>query len=348
MDIDPSLVTDEHRRHVESVRVEPDPPEDFEEFWRSTLEALNAIPLNLTIERLPAGVADRAHVAGGSGSDGQGGGSSDRTQEDDVWLGVWSADSLGGRRISGPISVPKRPTGAQWVYGHGYGSIQSGSGWRPDLARRGFIAVGCDARGYNRSRIEGDPGVPGWATCRIEDKERYILRGAIADTIRAVQAARAIDGADPSRTVLAGGSFSGGTAILAAPWIEGLRYVAVSVPTFGAYDLRRTLVKRGSGAEINALMERLGPRERAALEETLRYFDAVNAASFIRSVPVTVGLGVSDAVVPGETVAAIYHALATEDKELLSYACSHTNHPRIAEWRHFDRHVLDRAIKLCV
>ena len=293
MDIDPALVTEEHKRQVESVRVEPDPPADFEDFWRGTLAALNEVPLNLSIERLDSD-----------------------SGEEDVWLGVWRADSLDGRRVAGPISVPKRPTGACWVYGHGYGSIQGGCGWRADLARQGFIAVGCDARGYNRSRVEGDPGVPGWATHGVDDRERYILRGAIADTIRTVQVARAIEGADPDRTILTGGSFSGGTAVLAAPWIEGLRYVAVRVPTFGAYDLRRTLVKRGSGAEINGLMGRLDEHGQKALRDTLRYFDSVNAAAFIRSVPVTVGLGVSDAVVPGETVAAIYHALATDDKEL--------------------------------
>lgn len=338
MDINPSLVTDEHKRQVESVRVQPDPPGDFEEFWRETVEALSGVPLNLTIEWLPTGAAGESPAAGAG---------VDQASMDDVRLGVWSADSLGGRRIAGPISVPKRPGGAQWVYGHGYGSIESGCGFRADLARRGFIAVGCDARGYHRSRLPGDPGVPGWATCGIEEKERYILRGAIADTIRAVEVARAIEGADPRRTVLAGGSFSGGTAILAAPWIDDLRYVAVSVPTFGAYDLRRTLVKQGSGAEVNALMQRLDGHGREKLRDTLRYFDAVNAAAFIREVPVTVGLGVSDVVVPGETVAAIYHALATPEKELLSFACSHTDHPRAAEWRHFERHVLERALALC-
>ena|GEM_PF-3079761 len=353
MDIDPSLVTDEHKHLVASTRVEPDPPEDFESFWRETVEELRAVPLNLTVERvapeaLGPGAGPSAVGASGVGpAQGESARGGAGASEDDVWLGIWRADSLGGRRIGGPLAVPRRPSGAVWVYGHGYGSIKDGSAWRPDLARQGFIAVGCDARGYNRSRAEGDPGVPGWATCGIEDKARYILRGAVADTIRAVEVARALEGADPGRTVLYGSSFSGGTAVLAAPWIEGLRYVAVRVPTFGAYDLRRTLVKRGSGAEINALMDRLDERERASLRDRLRYFDAVNAAAFIRTVPVTVGLGVSDVVVPGETVAAIYHALATPEKELLSYACSHTNHPRTAEWQHFERHVLAEALARC-
>ena len=69
------------------------------------------------------------------------------------------------------------------------------------------------------------------------------------DTVRAVQVARSLPGADRCRTVLAGFSFSGGLAVMAAPWIPDLGYIAVGVPTFGAYDLRRTLVKGGSGAD---------------------------------------------------------------------------------------------------
>ena len=323
MDIDPALVTEEHKRQVESVRVEPDPPADFEDFWRGTLAALNEVPLNLSIERLDSD-----------------------SGEEDVWLGVWRADSLDGRRVAGPISVPKRPTGACWVYGHGYGSIQGGCGWRADLRARGLSPSAVMHGATIAVESRGTPAYPGGRPTEWTTESGISWRGAIADTIRTVQVARAIEGADPDRTILTGGSFSGGTAVLAAPWIEGLRYVAVRVPTFGAYDLRRTLVKRGSGAEINGLMGRLDEHGQKALRDTLRYFDSVNAAAFIRSVPVTVGLGVSDAVVPGETVAAIYHALATDDKELLSYPCSHTDHPLSAEWRNYDRHVLERALEL--
>lgn len=324
MDIDPALVTDRLRRQVESVRVEPDPPPDFVPFWRETLAELNEVPLGLEVE---------LQEAAESGQEG-------------LLLGEWSANSLGGRRIGGPLAMPAKRRGPQWVYGHGYGSVHAGCGWRPELARLGFIAVGCDARGYKRSRRPGDPGVPGWILSGIEARESYILRGAVADTVRAVQVARALEGADPRQTVLEGGSFSGGTAVLAAPWIDDLAYLAARVPTFGAYDLRRTLVKRGSGAEINAYMEGLDEAGRRALRERLRYFDAVNAAAYIDGIPVTVGLGVSDVVVPGETVAAIYHAIPSPDKELLTVPCSHTDHPLAAQWSRFTEHIQRRALAL--
>lgn len=325
MDIDPSLVTDELKARVGIVSVAPDPPDDFEEFWRTTVAELNAIPMDLRVEL-------EEHS---------------REGWEEIRFGVWHATSLGDRRIGGPLTLPRSPQGPQWVYGHGYGSYSVGTSWDPQLARLGFIAVGCDVRGYNRSREDGDPPVPGWAVWGIERRERYSVRGAVADTVRAVQVARALHGSDPKRTVLAGGSFSGGTAILAAPWIEHLCYLPVRVPTFGAYDLRRTLVKRGSGAEINQLLASLEPSKRASLRERLRYFDAVNAACFIDRVPVTVGFGVSDVVVPGETVAAIYHALATDDKELHAFPCSHSDHPLASEWEHFVRHTRRRAVEIC-
>ena len=318
--IDPAMIPPEIVERMESVRVEPDPPGDFEQFWRATVDELDAIPINLEIEPCepPGGATD-------------------------VECAVWRADSLGGRRIGGLLAVPRSGAIGQWVYGHGYGSVTSGVGWRIDIARAGFAAVGVDARGYNRSRLPGDPVVPGWILHGIEDRSTYILRGAVADTVRAVQVARSLPGADPRRTVLYGKSFSGGLAVMAAPWIDDLRYVAVGVPTFGAYDLRRRLVERGSGAEINGLFATLDPDGARALRERLRYFDCVNFAPLIRSVDVTVGYGVVDPVVPGETVAAIYHAVGSERKELLSFPCSHSTHPLAAEWSRFEAHVLERA-----
>lgn len=176
--------------------------------------------------------------------------------------------------------------------------------------------------------------MPGWILHGIEDRDAYILRGAVADWIRAVEVARSLPGADPELTVLAGGSLGGGLATLAAPWIPGLLGLLVSVPTFGAYDLRVGLVKRGSGAEVNAYMSSVASDR---VRENLRYYDAVNAAPLIQ-VPAVVGLGVVDDIVPGETVAAIYNALGSAEKELLCFPCSHSSHPLTREWNAYYAH----------
>lgn len=324
MNGDPANLSAQQIDSVLSTKVEPEPPTDFREFWLETLSELNALPLDLEVtpvevESAPPGIA---------------------TFE-------WTATSLGGRRISGPLARPKdggsmRP---QWVYGHGYGSM-GGTAWKlAPVVEHGFIAVGLDARGYGRSRTEGDPSVPGWVLHGIESPKEYILRGAVADTIRAVQVARAIQGAHPTRTVLNGGSFSGGLAVLAAPWIEDLSYVAVSVPTFGAYGLRRTLVERGSGHEVNQYLDSLSPERAEEILHNLKYFDAVNAASYISST-ISVGLGIVDVVVPGETVAAIFRAVGSQDKELLHYPCSHSVHPLASEWQKWEQHILRRGSEL--
>lgn len=311
---------------VRAVRVEPDPPVDFAAFWQRTAAELQEIPLDLEISyAVPEGAPSHP----------------------DLEVAVWTATSLGGRRISGPLIRPKDAAGPlpQWVYGHGYGSINGGAAWWPHIAQKGFITVGLDARGYRLSRHPDDPSIPGWVLSGIESPDDYILRGAVADTMRAVDVARALTNADPQRTVLSGGSFSGGLAVLAAPWISDLRYVAVSVPTFGAYELRRTLVERGSGKEVNDFLASLSPDQAQGVVENLRYFDAVNAAPYIQTT-VSVGLGVVDVVVPGETVAAIYHAVGTSDKELLDYPCSHSVHPLAQEWAGWDRHIQERAVAL--
>lgn len=323
MNGDPAKLRPEAIEAVLGVRVPPDPPSDFVSFWQQTVAELREIPLDLELNVVSTEAASDPRV--------------ERL--------VWSATSLGGRRISGPLTRPKgaRERLPQWVYGHGYGSVQGGTTWRPELAHNGFIAVGLDARGYARSRVSNDPSVPGWVLHGIDSPKDYILRGAVADTVRAVEVARALEGADPSRTVLSGGSFSGGLAILAAPWIPDLRYVAASVPTFGAYDLRRTLVERGSGKEVNDFLATLEPEQQVRIRENLRYFDAVNAAAHIEAGTISIGLGIIDVVVPGETVAAIYHAIRSTEKELLHYPCSHSAHPLSREWAHWDRHIIERA-----
>lgn len=321
--VDPASITPELVQKIEGVTVAPDAPGDFDSFWLETLAQLDEIPLALEIEPCPSPPGF-----------------------EDIECAVWSADSFGGRQIAGPLTMPRSGFHALWVYGHGYGDVASGAAWRPEIARQGFAAIGVDARGFARSRRPGDPAVPGWITKGIESIRSYILRGAVMDTVRAVQVARSLPGADRCRTVLTGFSFSGGLAVMAAPWIPDLGYIAVGVPTFGAYDLRRTLVKGGSGAELNRLLDGLDEGAVRALRERLRYFDAVNFAARIEGVPVTVGYGVVDPIVPAETVVAIYHALAAADKELLSFPCAHYDHPLLERWAGFDRHIVERACSL--
>lgn len=294
--ITPEHLTPADYQRVEATRVQPDPPSDLVPFWQEVVAELNATPLDLELR---------------------------------PEAGEWYATSLGGRRIGGTYSAPPGAENLpQWIKGHGYGSPEGSSRFEEP----GFITLTVDARGYGRSKAPGDPGIPGWVISGIEDRRAYILRGAVADWIRAAQVARALPGANPRSTLLTGGSLGGGLAMLAAPWVPDLLGLIASVPTFGAYDLRTRLVKRGSGAEVNARLEK--ETDRSIIRENLRYFDVVNIAPLIQ-VPSLVGLGVLDDVVPGETVAAIYHALGSERKELFSYPCSHSTHPLDQRWAEF-------------
>lgn len=310
--VGPSLTPDQvgpadHER-VRAVRVEPNPPADLTAFWSEVVAELEATPLELDL-RLLAPEEGR---------------------------GEWYATSLGGRRIGGTFTAPpgrwerRRP---QWIRGHGYG-FPKGSEPFVIVGDPEWITVTVDARGYGRSRAEGDPPIPGWVVHGIEDRRGYILRGAVADWIRCVQVARSLPGADPDLTLLTGGSLAGGLAMLAAPWVPNLMGLIASVPTFGAYSLRERLVRRGSGAEVNRRLAEASPDERAALAENLRYFDVVNLAPLITA-PALIGLGVLDDVVPGETVAAIYNALGSREKNLRSYPCSHSTHPLDRRWDEF-------------
>lgn len=78
-------------------------------------------------------------------------------------------------------------------------------------AEAGVNVVGVEARGYGRSRDAlPSPSRWGYVITGIESPEEYVLRGAVCDYMRAVEAGREVLGPLVSRTVLNGTSFAGG------------------------------------------------------------------------------------------------------------------------------------------
>jgi cephalosporin-C deacetylase len=249
--------------------------------------------------------------------------------------------SLGGHRVSGYAILWKddlpRP---MVVHSHGYGGGLDFM-WR--WAEAGANVVGVEARGYGRSGgALPAPSRWGYVLTGIEAPEKYVLRGAVCDYMRAVEVGGEILGPLVSRTVLNGTSFAGGLAVMAQSVMQVADLLVVAVPSFGWAEGRRFLVEEGSGREINRYLEAHPGREEDVMV-VLSYFDAMNFAAEIRC-PTLVGLGLEDHVVPAPTVYAIANHLGGPH-EVVRLPVSHTERPEEKLWERFEARWLRLAVE---
>jgi cephalosporin-C deacetylase len=288
--------------------------DDFDEFWRATLAELSGIPANIQFKTNAA-------------------------SWDELVLEWLTFQSLGGAVIHGYRLVWRddKPRSAV-VHSHGYvGAVQPMWQW----ARRGLNVVGFDIRGCGRSRhAVSQLSSDGYILTGIESPSGSIMRGAICDYVRAAQVARQCLAPAPGRMVFHGFSFSAALALDAAALGNDADFLVAQVPTLGWAEGRRRLVKRGSGAEINAWLRKHPDKEKAAMR-VLSYFDTMNFADRVSS-PALVGLGLQDDIVPAETVYPIVSRLQTPYR-LRCFPYSHSQRPEEAAWEAFENEWLHCA-----
>lgn len=289
-------------------------PPDFESFWEETRAELAGVPP--AVSREPLESRDAA-----------------------LEFERMAFDSLGGARVSGYAirwkdSFPRPLV----VHSHGYGGGLDPM-WR--WAETGVNVVGVEARGYGRSREAlPTPSRWGYVLTGIEFSERYVLRGAVCDYMRAAEVGAETLGPLVSRTVLNGTSFAGGLAVLAQSVMQVADLLVVAVPSLGWAEGRRFLVEEGSGREINRYLEAHPGREEDVMV-VLSYFDPMNFAAGIRC-PTLVGL--EDDVVPASTVYAIANHLGGPH-EVVRLPVSHTERPEEKLWDRFEARWLRLAVE---
>ena len=227
------------------------------------------------------------------------------------------------------------------MHGHGYGDHELDPGW--GWAAAGVNVLGVQVRGYGRSRgALPDQSPHGYALTGIRSPEEYVLRGAVCDYIRAIEAGKEALGPQVSRLVLNGTSFAGGLAVMAEAVTRVADFLVVAVPSFGWAEGRRLLAKKGSGAEIQRYLETYPEREED-LMVVLSYFDTMNFAPDVRC-PTLVGVGLKDDVVPAPTVYAVANHLGGPH-EVVELPVSHSDLPQEKLWDGFEAYWLRLAVE---
>jgi cephalosporin-C deacetylase len=294
-------------------------PVDFPAFWASTLTELAAVPSETKrtlVEVRGSQVLEEVSFA-----------------------------SLGRVRVSAYVlrweDTRQRPL---LVHSHGYGS-RCVPMWQ--WASRGIHVIGVDIRGFGRS-VDALPSPSRWGFMLTgrQAPERYVLRGAVCDYLRAAQVGHELLGDLASRSVFQGASFAGALAWMATALSRSQAFqpglLTVGVPTFGWAEGRYLFARAGSAAEIGRFLARQPPQAAEDLMVVLRYFDPLNFAEDVRC-PSVVALSRKDEVVPPETVLAMVAHLQVP-YELMWFPVSHSDSPKERHWTQFERRLLDLTV----
>jgi cephalosporin-C deacetylase len=226
--------------------------------------------------------------------------------------------SFGGARIHAYLARPR--TGQPCpliVHAHGYDDRYV---IMTDWARRGVAVVGFDARGFGRSAAACAISEHGYVLTGIESPATSIVRGAVADYLQAIRVGRELLDGRAARVVCNGFSFGGALALMGAAHCPDASLLAVGQPTFGWNAERRRVALAGSTRQINTYL-----------------------APLLR-MPVLVGIGLDDDVVPSRTVLAmVNHVRSPAEVRLLPV--SHSRDPRESLWRDFHEEWLEYTVR---
>ena len=274
-------------------------PDDFDEFWSTTLARVAEVPLRPSFEYVPERSTDEVAVY-------------------DVHYDSWE-----GVRIAGWYAVPRH----EHLPGP-YPALMLLPGYisEPTIPRnwaeQGYAAFAVAPRGKLRSNQLFNPGYPGLLVHNIVDPNTYGYRGFYVDAVRAVEAVLTRPEVDTDRVGLHGSSQGGALTITTAALMPGtVTCGAAGAPYLCGFMNSAKLTHSYPYEEINEYL-RVHPDHEQQVAESVGYYDGINFAPSIRA-PMLVYIGLEDDVCPPETGFAVHEAMKC-DKELLTYErCGH-------------------------
>lgn len=286
-------------REYRSAAVEPD---DFDQFWRSTLGDARGVGGAVSADRARTGMT--------------------LVDTYDVRFPGW-----GRQPVAGWLHVPAGHEGplpcvVQYLgYGGGRGLPHENVTW----ALAGYAHFVMDTRGQGSGWSTGvtpdshgsGPAYPGMMTRGILDPRHYYYRRLITDAVCAIDAVRSMPQVDPERVAVAGASQGGGLAVAAAALAGGVRAALSDVPFL--CDMPRGLLTATTGPYLEVVAYLAAHRDDTATAlSTLGLADGVHHAKRA-TMPALFSVALMDTTCPPSTGYAVYHAWAGP-KSIREYA----------------------------
>jgi len=268
-------------------------PDDFDAFWRTTLEDAQARAWEPRFEPFDAGLAT--------------------IEAFDVTFAGFA-----GQPVRGWMLLPARRDGplpgvVEFI---GYGG---GRGFPADWLlwpSAGFATLVMDTRGQGSAWLQGDtddagagtPHHPGFMTAGILDPETYYYRRLYTDAVRALATLRAHPAVEPDRVAATGRSQGGGLTLALAGLVPDLPLALPDVPFLCHFERAAKVTDAAPYAEIAGYCK-VHKSKVDDVFTTLAYFDGMNFAARA-SARALFSAGLMDPISPPSTVYAAFNHYA--------------------------------------
>jgi cephalosporin-C deacetylase len=272
---------------LERYRPDRDEPDDFDEFWRTTLAEAATHDLD------PVFTPHDALLPG--------------VTIYDVRFAGFAGERVAGWFLTPPDAAGPLPCVVQFIgYGGGRGRPHEWLLW----PAAGYAVLVMDSRGQGDGDTVDLPGVgpqhTGLLTRGVLDPAQYYYRRLFTDAVRAVDAAASRPEVD--RIVVAGASQGGGIAQAVAGLHPGVSAAIIDVPFLTHFRRASEITDAHPYRELADFCATNRDRTEQVFR-TLGYFDGLNFAARATA-PALYAVGLMDDICPPSTVYAAYHHYA--------------------------------------
>ncbi|WP_110589565.1 acetylxylan esterase [Microbacterium suaedae] len=275
-------------------------PDDFDEFWASTLEGSRAAHGETYAREVDNGLT--------------------LVDTSDVTFSGFAGDPISAW-YHRPAHADPTAIVVEFIgYSGGRGFAHQQSEWA--LAGYGHLKVDTRGQGYGQwspgdtaDPHGSDPAAPGSMTRGVRSPETYFYRRVFTDAALAIDVARELAPGVPVFT--AGGSQGGGIGIAATALGEGVAGAIIDVPFLCDFPRATSVTDAAPYSEIVSYLT----AHRDRVDETFRtlqYFDGVNLATRATA-PTIFSVALMDQVCPPSTVFGAFNAWASDDRQIEVY-----------------------------
>jgi cephalosporin-C deacetylase len=270
----------------EEIRSPYSKPADFETFWNNARQELDKVNPEFKVTEMPD------------------------SSKDDRRVFLVEMKSLGGLTVRGwltePINKNKNKKFVVLLGLPGYQvALKPMFGTDPDIA-----IFTLNIRGSGNSRDVINVRRDSYIVLNIEDKNKYVMRGAIMDCIRAVDFIYSRPELRHDNIIAAGGSLGGYLAVATSSLDKRINFCSAANPILS--DVRN-LVDEVDWPFID-IRKYVNTRPGLTFDKMLNnldYFDSKNFASNLQC-PTLVGLGLVDPIAPPNNVYTLYNNIKSQ------------------------------------